>query len=222
PLSQALGAARMSGELSGMWDASLLSPNWASSSAAATIVRFFGAVAIVVGLKRESKVITSFGVAAVVASFALTGHTRTHTPQELLAILLIIHLSMIVFWFGALPALVTVAKRESSVLVIEKFSKHATILVPCLAIAGLAMALFLLPNIAALATPYGIALVVKVNSFLVLMLLAALNKLRFVPAMQRGDRSAFVAFARTATVEYAIIVIVLCVTATMTTLFSPD
>jgi copper resistance protein D len=220
-ISQSLSAARMAGDIGGMWDASLESLSWYSSSGAATIVRVVGAMAILIGFLRASNFILVIGVAAIVVSFALTGHTTTHSPRSILTLLLLIHIGVVVFWFGAVHGLLSTDKH-SAPQVAALFSKHATLLVPALAIVGLLMAWILLPDLAALTTSYGIALMAKTTGFLSLMPLAALNRQRFVPAMLRGDNPAFASFSRTVKIEYAIIVVVLCVTATMTTLFSPD
>jgi putative copper export protein len=53
------------------------------------------------------------------------------------------------------------------------------------------------------------------------MLLAALNKWRYGPALA-GDDRARAAFQRTVAVEYVLICAVLMATAIMTTLFSPE
>jgi hypothetical protein len=51
----ALEAARMAGELSGLWDASLQGMVWHSSSRAALIFRLVGLAFIAIGLQRSSR-----------------------------------------------------------------------------------------------------------------------------------------------------------------------
>jgi putative copper export protein len=55
--------------------------------------------------------------------------------------------------------------------------------------------------------------------FAVLMGLAALNKWRYGPACAAGEARAF---RRTVIVEYVLVCLVLAVTATMTTFYSPE
>jgi putative copper export protein len=84
------------------------------------------------------------------------------------------------------------------------------------------MAALLLPDVAALLQPYGELLIAKVVLFAVLLGLAALNKWRFGPAIERGDTQAARGFRRCVVSEYVLIVAVLSVTAVMTTFFSPE
>jgi putative copper resistance protein D len=221
-VNQSLGAARMAGELGGLWDVELTNINWLSRGGAATLMRVVGLLTIVWSLRRGGGWIALLGGFAVVLSFALLGHATSHEHSLFLQILLVLHVTIAAFWFGALPALLIAAKRESTIDVVAAFSTHATILVPLLAVVGSTLVWLLLPGFSALATPYGWGLLIKVNGFGLLMLLAALNKLRLVPAMQRREVSALRAFSLSVRIEYALIIAVLCATAAITTLFSPD
>ena len=221
-LSQAIAAANMAGDFNGMTDMSLEKLSWGSSNGAAAIVRILGALLILASAWRGISIAAWFGIVAIAVSFALTGHTATHTPRDLLAALIVVHIVIVMFWFGALPALLYVIRYESSKHSIARFSALATSLVPILAAVGLLLASKLLPNFGALFMPYGTMLLVKIGGFFALMFLAALNKFHLAPAIERGDASALQLFRRSVTIEYALIVVVLCVTATMTTLFSPD
>jgi len=93
--------------------------------------------------------------------------------------------------------------------------------VPGLLIAGLLLATVLLPNVAALRTPYGRLLIVKVIGFSTLMVFAAWNKWRLGPAVARGDVRAARSLRLSLAAEYALIAAVLCVTAVLTMLYSP-
>jgi putative copper export protein len=139
--------------------------------------------------------------------------------------LLLAHLLIVAFWFGALWPLYLVTLRESRermARVIAVFSAAAVWLVPVILVAGVAIAALLLPDIAALLQPYGELLIAKVVLFAVLLGLAALNKWRFGPAMERGDTQAARGFRRSVVSEYVLIAAVLSVTAVMTTFFSPE
>ena len=89
-------------------------------------------------------------------------------------------------------------------------------------IASIAIAALLLPSLAALRQPYGELLVAKTALFAVLLGCAALNKWRLGPALGRGDLQAGKGFRRVVITEYVIMVVVLSVTAVMTTFFSPE
>ena len=118
-------------------------------------------------------------------SFVLTGHTAVH-QRRLLAPLLILHVSIVAFWFGSLGPLRLVLRLEppaTAAAVLTRFSVAAVWLVPLIAVAGAGMALLLLPDVAALRQPYGLALLTKASLFALLMALAAMNRLRLVPAL---------------------------------------
>ena len=71
--------------------------------------------------------------------------------------------------------------------------------------------------------PYGELVIAKVALFAVLLALAAFNKWRFGPALAGdGDLAAGQRFRRMVIAEYVLIVVVLAVTAVMTTFFSPE
>jgi hypothetical protein len=76
--------------------------------------------------------------------------------------------------------------RRYSATAIERFSATATWLVPVILLAGVTMAVVLLPNVAALREPYGELLIGKVVGFALLMGLAAANKWRLGSGVIRG------------------------------------
>jgi putative copper resistance protein D len=106
--------------------------------------------------------------------------------------------------------------------VVAVFSAVAFWLVPLILVAGVALAALLLPDFAALRQPYGELLIVKGALFAVLLGCAALNKWRLGPALGSGDLQAGQRFRRVVISEYVIMVVVLAVTAVMTTFFSPE
>lgn len=165
------------------------------------------------------------GAVLVAASFTLTGHTSTSGWRWLLAPLLLAHLLIVAFWFGSLGPLYLVTLRESrerAARVVALFSSAAFWLVPLILAAGVAIAVLLLPSVAALWQPYGLIVIAKGCLFAVLLALAAFNKWRFGPALGNGDLSAGRVFRRMVIAEYVLIVAVLCATAVMTTFFSPE
>ena len=165
------------------------------------------------------------GAVLVAVSFTLAGHTSTSSSRWLLAPLLLAHLLIVAFWFGSLGPLYLVTLRESrdrTARVVALFSGAAFWLVPLILVAGVAMAVLLLPSVAALQQPYGALVIAKGALFAVLLGLAAFNKWRFGPALGGGDLSAGRVFRSMLLAEYLLIVVVLAVTAVMTTYFSPE
>jgi putative copper export protein len=138
--------------------------------------------------------------------------------------LLGLHLLVVEFWFGALLPLLLVGEREPATVaarVVDQFSRWATWLVPLILVAGLVIAVRLLPGTSALRSTYGIGLVFKVLLFSLLMGLAALNKWRLGPALVHGGRVAQIGLRRSIATEFVLIVLVLMGTAILTTFWSP-
>jgi putative copper resistance protein D len=226
-LQQTLEAARFTGDFSGLLDPGLQQIAWHSSGGLAQAVRAGGLLLIIVGATgvwRAGWSVATFGALVAVLSFALTGHTSAHPLRIALVPLLALHLLVAAFWFGSLAPLYLLSNersREHTVPVLRRFSGIAGRLVPLIAVAGIVMAVMLLPSLAALKEPYGILLLVKLALFAVLMALAAYNKWRLVPALERGDVQAFAVLRRTIASEVVLIAGALLVTSVLTLFFSP-
>jgi copper resistance protein D len=223
-----LQAARMGGELASAMDGSLQSLVLHSSESAALAMRVLGLMFLVVALRfnrAKSSALIGIGVVLTLLGFTAVGHTTEHAYRWGLAAVLLVHLIVVAFWFGALAPLYLLTSRESpatAARVVERFSSIAVWLVLGLALAGLALAVALLPNLAALTTPYGRLLLLKIIGFSLLLALAAMNKFLLGPALASGDVRAHQSFRRSLMAEYVLIAAVLAVTATLTTFYSPE
>jgi copper resistance protein D len=219
--------ARMAGELSGMWDPALQGMLWHSPSCAALICRLAGLLLIAIGLQvasPRSTIAAIGGAVLAIGAFTLTGHTSVNAHRGALAPLLMLHLLVVAFWFGALWPLYLASLRETPARasdIVERFTAVATWLVPVILLAGIVMAVLLLPNISALSEPYGRLLIAKAVGFAVLMGLAAANKWRLGPALVHGPVQGG-RFRRSVAAEYVLIAAVLTITAVMTSFFSPE
>ncbi len=224
---QLVEPARMTGAMSGVLDGSLHTLLLTSDAGAAVAVRIVGLVVMALVLAKPSRPANAaklIGAMLVAVSFSLMGHTATHDQRGLLALLLIVHLLVVAFWFGALLPFAVASTRESitsNARLIEDFSRIATWLVPIIFVAGLAMAVVLLPDWDSLLSPYGISLIAKIAGFSVLMGLAALNKWRLGSLIDAGQTPALATFRRSVLAEWVLIAAVLVVTALMTALYSP-
>jgi putative copper export protein len=76
--------------------------------------------------------------------------------------------------------------------------------------------------VAALRQPYGELLLAKGALYVVLLACGAVNKWLLGPALARGELPAARRFHRLVITEYVLMVVVLSVTAVMTTFFSPE
>jgi putative copper export protein len=224
----AMEAARMAGEMSGMWDPALQGMAWNSPARAALIGRLLGLALIAIGLLGagvRGTVVALGGAVLATGAFTLTGHTSVSVHRGTLAALLMFHLLVLAFWFGALWPLGIATLRESPARaadIIRRFTALATWLVPVVLLAGLAMAVLLLPNLSALSEPYGELLIAKGLGFALLMGLAAANKWRLGPALVSATAQSGRWFRRSLAAEFVLIAAVLTITAVMTSFFSPE
>ena len=233
---QALEAARMAGEMSGVVDPAMQKIALLSPAGAAFAVRIIGLALVAVGLRSSASpegasapshadgpaatsTLALLGTLLTTTSFTLLGHTTTTPHRVAAAVLVTVHLLVVAFWIGSLWPLYIAATKDPPARVIESFSKTAAAVVPIILLAGIGLTALLLPSLAAFKQPYGQLLLAKVTGFAVLMAVASLNKWHFGPACAEGDTAAF---KRTVAVEYVLICAVLAVTAAMTTFYSPE
>src|SRR4029079_11652649 len=142
----------------------------------------------------------------------------------LLAPLLLVHIAVAAFWFGALWPLREVAlgeRAEQAGAAIAAYAKLAARLVPAVLICGALIGLVFIRSVAELATAYGALVLGKAAAFGVLMYLASLNKGRYAPGVAAGEVGAGRSFRRAAAVEWAARAAVLVATALMTALYAP-
>lgn len=218
----------LAGEVSGLTDPAVLRLFLTLGAAAALGVRIAGVVcaayALWPGGAAPSRLAVAAGVLLIAVSFLLTGHTATALQRGLLAPLLLVHVALVTYWFGALWPLGQVLALEapqSAARTIAAFSRLAVRLVPLLPLAGGVIAALLLPDVAALGRPWGLLLLGKVLLFTLLMALAALNRLRLTPALAGAEATAARRLSRTIALEYGLILLTLGVTAVMSGEFSP-
>ena len=220
-------AARMADAMAGIVDPSLQMMAMHSMSSAVLGVRLVGLLVIAFAAGRQRDIGATLGVVGAVligGSFMLIGHIAAHPLRWALAPVLTVHVMIVAFWFGALIPLYVACRREPPAIagqVTAAFSKVAMWLVPGIVVAGVAMACVLIPNLGVFRTGYGLSLLAKFLAFVVLMGIASLNKSRLGPAIYTGEKCALRSFRRSLGFEYVLIAAVLCITAVMTTFYSP-
>lgn len=219
---------RLAGAWDGLQETSLWRLAWASPVALGLWLRAAGLVTLVAGLARRRcawRPLALPGVVLILGAFLVTGHTATAAHRALLGALLGLHVAVAAFWFGALQGLRALHGYLSSqalVPLLQRFSAYAVWLVPLLGLAGIGLAVTLLPDAAALRRPYGLLLCLKALLFALLLGLAALNRSRLVPALVRGQPSASAALGRTLAAEVLLMTGVLIATAVLTGQFAPQ
>ena len=227
-LQHLLEPARFVGALDGVFDSTFQTLLLTSDAGASRALRLAGLILLACCFAGQSGSHRRLGLIAgtiVLGSFLLMGHTVGHPQRWLLAPLLLAHLLLAAWWFGAIAAFWISATREPVDVIgrlAREFSRAAVRLVPGIAVAGLIMAIVLLPDLTAIDSPYGKSLGAKLVAFVVLLGLATANKYRLAPRIAGGDVAALVAFRAIVGIEWIVIAGVLALTAVMTGLFGPS
>ncbi|EBA15758.1 Putative copper export protein [Roseobacter sp. SK209-2-6] len=221
-----LRGAALTGSADGMIDPEMLGLLWQTSAGDALLYRCIGAVVLIIGtmLPLGGAWVSLFGGLLTIWSFGLIGHVP-ELGGGAARVLLFLHLLGIAFWVGILGPLRRLAQQslhhQRSARLGHRFGQVAAVIVPALILAGLLMAWIVLGEISALfTTGYGQTLVAKMLLVAALLTLAAVNKLRFVPAMLAGDKQAVGHLTRSIEIETWIILTVLAATAMLTSVLA--
>ena len=222
-----LRGAAMTGDASGLTDPEMLGLLWQNPPGTRLLLLGSGLLLVLAGMRipRIGLWIAAAGGLLALWSFAWIGHVPDAGPVWLEA-LLVLHLAAAAFWVGILSPLRRLTGDPGELAAAaglgHRFGRIAAVTVPVLIAAGIVMAWRLLGDVAALTTTgYGLTLLAKTAGVAVLLGAAAHNKLRFVPAMRRGDPAAAVRLRRSIAVESLAVCAILLVTATLTTVQNP-
>jgi copper transport protein len=156
------------------------------------------------------RLLLALGALAAVASFPLTGHAAGARPGMLGPFALAVHVLAAAFWAGSLCALLA---RPAPVL-LRRFSRLGVVAVAILVGGGVAFALLELRSLADVTgSEYGRLLIGKAMLLAGLLVLASLNRLRFLPSLERGEASAAPKLRRSIAGELALVGCVMALTA---------
>ena len=220
----AIRSARISGMgLEAMTDPLMLGFVWESPLGSAAIWRGAGAVLTLLVLLRGTvgHALGLLGAVLIALSYTQVGHSLGE-PRWPLATLLFLHLLAAAFWVGALLPLWRAAGGVEGAALLHRFGVVATGVVGLLVAVGAGFAWLLSRSVSALfGTAYGWTLLGKVAVVGALLALAARNKLRLVPALERGEASAAPALRRSIAWEGVAVALILLATATLTTITTP-
>lgn len=200
----------------GMFDSEMLQIFLNENIGTSLYMRVAGAVLLIGYLVLRLKILALLAVILMAASFAITGHA---TSGDVLytSLLLAVHLLAVSFWFGALWPLYMSARHDNAAEMLEKFGKIAAYIVPILIVVGVLFALTIVPSFAALFTSsYGISLLIKIGIVAVLLALAALNKLKLVPAIRAQKINAVAKLRLVIKIEAVAFLLIFIVTAALT------
>jgi copper transport protein len=190
----------------------------ASVAAAGALLVVFAAIRSE-GLVRLTLLVA--GTTAAVASLPLTGHAMTARPAAVALAVLAAHGLAAAFWIGSLAALLAITSARASseaadVAVLRRFSRWGIVAIATLVIAGTTFAVLQLGSVAELfSSRYGWLIIGKVVLLLALLLLAVLNRFRWLPMLERGARAAAGRLRWSIGGEVALVVCVIGVTAVL-------
>ena len=168
----------------------------------------------------------SLTVVLLAGSFQMSGHVSVLGTSGQLAIAL--HVIAFACWIGSLLPLYWLARRgptEELGRIMSRFGDHARYMLAVLVVAGGLMLWQLLSSpMELLQTAYGLSLKAKFVLVVGLMLVAAANRFTLVPALAKGDTDAQPALRKLSSsirLEMALAVIILLITAYLSTLVGP-
>lgn len=188
-------AVAVTGELGAAWSAVGLWETATSTFGVASVVRSaLLAVLATVLLVGLPGVLAAAVAAGALGTVVLDGHQRSMPPTWLLVTGDLVHVGAAAVWFGGLVVLAAVLSRRSTrpeavpaAGLVARFSGVALVASVLVAVGGTAMAWPLVGQPAALVgTAYGLTLLAKLAAVGVVVLVAAYNRFRLVPAIVAG------------------------------------
>lgn len=218
--------------LEGAFDPDYLDMMWSSSTGESVFWKVVGFLIAFVALlvPRNLKEFSNYvrqgalfiGLLCIAFSFTLVGHISNLDLLE--KGLLIVHVLIMAWWFGALYPLKRLCEIMDSValsVVMERFGKQASFLVFLLFIAGTWLSLELVETVDALLfTQYGQTLLIKLVFVVSILILAAKNKYMIVPKLKRDSGKS--TLARSIAIEMVLALVLLLITAGLTSVVGPD
>ena len=159
-----------------------------------------------VGWRRACSLLALCGVGL---SLAASGHASAASPEWLTRPAVFLHAVGVAYWIGALfPLAVIVRKAPSDALpIVRRFSSGALVAVAMLSLAGIVLAAIQVEAFANLTeTDYGRVLIAKTLLVMLLLALAALNRLWLTPGLATPSKASGTWLVRSVGAE-----IVLCV-----------
>ena len=177
-------------------------------------------------LFRLNSILLAVGTALVIVSlttsFGFIGHVSTLAIPARFS--LSVHVMAMALWAGSFYPLWFICGRENRLQVeriMKKFGEIAVAIVAVLIISGIYLLSQLLGSVEELfTTAYGISLTAKLVGVAALLLLAAANKFRLVPGLQKS--SGETKLKRSIMLEMLVALSVLVLTAFFTTLVGPQ
>jgi len=195
------------------------------NEAMSLLLRSAGLVATLASLacaRRSRMVLSIAGVCLVAVSYTRVGHVLEATSPLTAQAMLALHVFSLCYWLGALvPLRLCCQEGRAAGQLLSDFGHLAVYLVGALLFAGGSLLFLLLDGAAETLSARYVGLFVAKIALVVLMIaMAALNKLDLVPRLNRGEIAALVKLRRSIGVEIAAALLILLAMAALTTVAS--
>lgn len=210
--------------LGGEFDAPTLGAVFSSGPGAALALQIAGAALLLTPVSDDTSgaLWLSSGALVITASLAFNGHAAASSAAA--GIVAMIHATAIAWWIGSLWLLRYVCKTapaEEVAAIVQRFSKHAALIIAALVVTGSGLIWTLIDfSKSPLLQSYEWMLVVKLTLVAIALLIATYNKFRLTPWLGT-HASAATSLRLTIAVEMGVIACVLIATAVLTTYFAP-
>lgn len=215
-------AGNLGGDLASVIDMLMLQLAIESKSGVGYLTAFAGFAVMLIShnLKANANVVgLIIGSIAVLFSFTLAGHSQL--GGVFTQFLLIVHLFGIAFWLGALLPFRWICLQDNTNNLGElahRFGVFAILYVGLLLGAGLGYAYILLGELSLiLTTSYGNLLLIKMLLVVALLSLAALNKFKLVPSLEKNHLQGVRQFQSSVKLEIILVLIILIGSSLLTT-----
>lgn len=215
-------AGNLGGDLASVIDMLMLQLAIESKSGVGYLTAFVGFAVMLIShnLKANANIVgLIIGSIAVLFSFTLAGHSQL--GGVFTQFLLIVHLFGIAFWLGALLPFRWICLQDNTNNLGElahRFGVFAMLYVGLLLGAGLGYAYILLGELSLiLTTSYGNLLLIKMLLVVALLSLAALNKFKLVPSLEKNHLQGVRQFQSSVKLEIILVLIILIGSSLLTT-----
>lgn len=184
-----------------VWKAGL-GTSFGVTAIVAALTLFAGLFAALASASGPARAISLAALAGIGLSLAASGHASAASPQILMRPSVFLHAVAIALWIGSLLPLMRALRGDDAASVLRRFSCFAPGIVLVLIVSGIALAVVQVVRIEALwTTGYGVVLLAKLALVLVLLGIAAFNRLVLTPGAMRGNAGAKAKLRRTIAAE---------------------
>lgn len=186
----------------------------------AAFVRLLGLGIVLLG-NVVSTSIATIGAVVIVGSFLIEGHTASAENRYFLLPLLFLHLLTVHWWLGALwPLRVAIGREcmsdQKIAAAVHRFAQQAVLAVGILATSGALMLASLIGWQPDASRTYQQGFLIKLGVFLVILLIAAINKLVLTPRLIAQPEAGRAGFRHLISLEMFVAFAILATTAVAT------